>query len=693
MVEGVVWMHVWLDQERVARCFPVDGKAEIGYSGRKQGRNKKRGESMKHMSAIAVRALMWMTIILFSLVGIACHNAKPTNPFHHHPESVSIVSVDLDVLEESALLKWTPSSGMGCCSSFAEYRILRRELSSQSADTIAVILNPEQAEYSDTEIELSESYAYRVFVVNREGYVAEGPEMIISFSLPGVDLTDTVADPQTGTIMLMWDEYTGPSFEGYAVWRRRSGQVKEQLEVIDDKSQTTWVDSVALPGVEYSYWVDVRAAGRRLESYPREAILYIEPVVLLRADFSSKTADAELEWSAYTRPRFEAYEIVRRTEGTLPKVVGVRTDVADTTFVDSLLDGNTVYFYHISVRTEWEEEGAKIRISSQEKRGMFYPLVEVVSLPALNSTEEMHSIGLAIDENDQLVIAATLISTGTAKRMQPGVRIVFPGENRFRTYFVQMEGSSFNPARNSPIPIVAHNGMIYFAARIAVDRCMVGAVRYGGEVVWGRIFPVNDYPAGFYLTERGDVALVDRQAFIYFFGPDGMMRIPEEDEDLPELRSSLETDQALPAWHVVMGYGAGSEGLDQLFVLAPDREESHILARTLFSLAGGRWIFGGRGYGFDNGVGPEVGHTLSPVAMAFDPLRTQLVVIDIDGRLQVFDASPEEVADRYITKWGGYGGGEGEFLTEPISAISLAVDSQGRIYVADGADRVQIFSP
>ena len=61
--------------------------------------------------------------------------------------------------------------------------------------------------------------------------------------------------------------------------------------------------------------------------------------------------------------------------------------------------------------------------------------------------------------------------------------------------------------------------------------------------------------------------------------------------------------------------------------------------------------------------------------------------------MQVFDAQAEDVSPRYITKWGRFGRERGEFQISPPTALSVAVDSQGRIYVADGEERVQVFSP
>ena len=65
------------------------------------------------------------------------------------------------------------------------------------------------------------------------------------------------------------------------------------------------------------------------------------------------------------------------------------------------------------------------------------------------------------------------------------------------------------------------------------------------------------------------------------------------------------------------------------------------------------------------------------------------------GVLQVLNAEPN-VETRYITKWGEFGPGPGQFLVTPPTAVSIAVDSEGRVFVADGqgeGGRIQVFAP
>ena len=627
--------------------------------------------------------------VALTLLLMGCHDAPRKNPFDPAlTPPVEVERAETDKEEGTIFLQWGRYEGQ---QAFAEYRVLRKMQGLEAVDTVQVIRDREQLQFIDAgDLEPETDYLYWVVVVNSAGFEVGSQQVAPEpFFLPAVNLLGAEANPRSGHIVLTWSGYAGPFFESYEVWRRSFGQESRRLAEIQEVTQTTWTDTEPVPDIEYSYFLKTLAAGNSQESQTREEVLRLTEVDLLRANFSSETASAELLWTAYTGPRFEAYEVIRRTEETLEKVVGVLTNVADTTFVDSLLDGNTKYIYNISVRTRWGDEEGEIRVPSEEKSDIFYSLTEVLSLPALSGTEKVQAVGLALDEEDQMLVGATLISTTTAKVMQAGVRLLLPGGNRFRTLFVREDGRDIKPARLSPIHMAARSGIVYVAVRLDLGDCLVGAVEYGGEVLWGEIAPTGDvYPAGFYLEEDGDVALVDREALVYYFGPDGKMRTSEDDENLPDLRKGLATDEGLPIWHIVMGYGAGQQGKDQLFVLVPDREESHILFRTLTPLAGENWIIGGRG-GLEAGVGLEDGQTLSPQVIAFDPFYTRLLVLEEQGRLQMFDVRE----NRYITKWGGYGSGEGRFIVSPPTSIAVAVDSQGRVYVADGEERVQIFEP
>jgi len=422
--------------------------------------------------------------------------------------------------------------------------------------------------------------------------------------------------------------------------------------------------------------VKTLAADKNLESQRREVSYELPPIELRAVVFSSETATAGLSWTRYQGPRFAGYEVGRRAEGIAEQVVADIPDIERTTYTDSLLDGNTEYIYRVLARTSWEG----IAVASAAQSGRFYGLEEVRQLPGL-TINEVQAVGLALDEQDQLYVAVSAISTTTARVMGPGISIQYPAQRAYRGFF-----TAITPDRLSPVYLAAGQGRLYVTARTQADSILVGAVQVEGQKVsWTRQVDAGEaFPAGIHAEADGACWMVDTQGMIYRFSAEG---VPEAPSD--RLRLSLESDTALPLRHLVVGAGVALGGLDQFFLLTPERERNHLIGRTRVSPT----VIGGKSFVYDDGVGPGNGETLNPLILAYDRSRTRLMVLEAQGRLQVLNAAPEEVPRRYITKWGRFGRGEGEFQISPPTAVSIVVDSQGRIYVADGEERIQVFAP
>jgi len=197
----------------------------------------------------------------------------------------------------------------------------------------------------------------------------------------------------------------------------------------------------------------------------------------------------------------------------------------------------------------------------------------------------------------------------------------------------------------------------------------------------------GDSPVGLYLEGNGDVLMGDGSYLFYLFGPEGGLAQRRDGG----LRFALEDFQVQTAAQVVVGSGVGKEGGDNFFFLTLDRRDYHVLAVS--RRPGARSDFRtGTVILIDDGIGLEKGQTLNPVALTFDPQRQRLLVLEAHGRLQVFDGR-YDAQRRYITQWGRFGTGDGEFLIAHPTGAAMVVDSRGRIYVADGTERIQVFAP
>ena len=607
----------------------------------------------------------------------ACHNPQRKNPFD--PEltpPVENVEATLDGTSGIVVVEWDAYDG---AQPFGRYLVLRKVQGLEAVDTLSVITDPELTRFEDTSIEPDTDYIYRVTVANRAGFAVDSTDLALrSFRIPEVELAEVVADNLQGTIILRWQAYHGPRFTSYTVWRRSFGQESRLLALVETIEDTMWTDSSTMPETEYLYWIETSAAGIRRSSTQREAVFSLPAVTLSRAQFSSDSASADLQWTGYQGPRFAAYEVRRQSRDQNELSVQELTDRSATQFTDTSLDGNTEYTYRIFVRTTW---GSDVGVFSAPMSGSFYALDEVRELPPIfDQNSEIQAVGLCMDESDQLFVAATAISTTTARVMQDGIGVLFPEETVYREYFQE-----FLPSRLSPAFVAAGFGRVYVAYGLATGGTLVGAVDSDKLEEWSMVADTgSEFPVGLYLEENGELLMIDAQGVVFGFSPDGVAAEPNHG-----LTVALE--QALPLQHMVVGPGAGRGGGDQFFLLAPERDNNHIVGRTRI-LQRSTQIFGGRST-FDDGVGPEDGQTLNPLVMAFDRLRTRLVVLEAQGRLQVFNAVSDDVSPRYITKWGRFGAGPGEFQVSPPTSVAMVVDSMGRIYVADGEERIQVFVP
>ena len=624
----------------------------------------------------------WLALTALALV--SCHSSSRNNPFD--PEltpAVAAVTVEVSDSTGVAVLEWSAYEGR---TEFAEYLVLRREKTLVEVDTLTQIAASAETAFTDTSIEPGRDYIYWVEVVNSAGFTVASEEIAVqSFTVAGVHLNSIAADSTRGHVVLTWGRYSGPGFEGYGIWRRAVGEDATRLDMIADSRVNTWTDTTARPGTVYFYWLRSLIFGTEFESALSETSYELPTVAIESLALSSDTASAELSWSAYVGPRFDAYEIHHRFEGGLDVAVDELRDVDTTSYTDTLLDGNTEYFYRVVVRTGWGDE---VSSTSSERSGSFYPLIDVRDLRAINNVE-VQAIAVAVDAVDNIYVAASVISTTTARVMQSGLRVLYPGADSYRSYFTNLAGTQVIPHRLSSVRAAADSqGRLFVAVADTVsDGIILGAIDSDQRELWLRSIDANDAsPAALYVDVDGFIVLLDDQGWMYRSDIEGNVEGP-----LDLIRVVLAGDQGIPLQHAVSAPGAGVSGNDAIFFSVPDREDSHIIRRTRVGI-----IYGGHDNAFDDGVGPDRGETLDPLIIAFDPSRQRLMVMEARGLLQVFDADADDMDRRFITRWGRFGSEPGEFQVSPPTAVDVVVDSQGQIHVADGGSeggRIQVFAP
>jgi hypothetical protein len=280
---------------------------------------------------------------------------------------VSRVEVEMDGQRGEAQLRWSQYGG----GRFAGYRVERRRVEEEGFGEIARLAGVQDTGYVDAGVEPGVSYFYRVVVEAAGQDWPSSPSPRQGFALAPVPLLAASPDPQEGVVRLRWGRFAGPDFEGYQLWRKAVGtDQEEKVGEVADTGDTTLVDASARAGVDYEYWVKVQAGGQELFSNTLVARLGLPRVELQPVEFRAATASAALRWSRYTGPRFQAYQVMRRTAELAPLEVAVIPDSAATTYVDRGLAGNTRYFYQVVVKTVYDEE-----IPSQEEQGIMHEQV------------------------------------------------------------------------------------------------------------------------------------------------------------------------------------------------------------------------------------------------------------------------------------------------------------------------------
>lgn len=191
---------------------------------------------------------------------------------------------------------------------------------------------------------------------------------------PAVTLS-VVADDTNGTATLAWSPYDGRAgFAAYRVLRNEADRIEiDTLAVIEDATQTAYVDSGIVPNTSTSYRVEVSNVGGGTSVSATQTVRVgdLDAVRLLDLQFDSATATATMRWSSYGGRNFERYDVIRRGGDGPPVVVAAVAHARDTTLTDGNLHGNIEYSYAITVLT-----GDGRQLTGASRSGRFHRLVD-----------------------------------------------------------------------------------------------------------------------------------------------------------------------------------------------------------------------------------------------------------------------------------------------------------------------------
>ena len=513
---------------------------------------------------------------------------------------------------------------------------------------------------------------------------------------PVVELGAVAVEDTSGAAILEWTEYEGRQpFEAYRILRKVKGlEAVDTLGVIEDVHRTTFRDTTLAPDVEYVYRVAVvNGGGFVVESEEREVSYRLPPVELLGVEMDGITGTAELRWSEYRGPDFESYRIYRQSGNVREELVGEVVEVDRTTYTDSLLDGNTYHTYRIGVYTEWGVEAFSYRHG-----GIHNEWMDTFSEGESQAASVLRTIDLALDEEDNPYFGGVWQGSPS----QDGLWVLLLGEAERGPLMAYIGGGILGEDRlrvrsGSPVCLTAGQGKVYVAGAseegtiwvVAMDEQEPDAQGLVGRKLWiGEVETDGSYPVGLHLMENGAVLMVDEQGMMYRFGADGSYEGREE-----KTHTALSGGGYLPLAGAAFGPRLGPAEQDVMIFVAPEGMTAQLIS-YYWNDKGGfykRWSPIG-------GIGTEKGQIIKPSAVTVDKVYRRIIAVDVSGRLQIFSIDPvERGPHRYITGWGRYGEGDGEFVSARAITVDVEVDSGGRIYVTDivggGTIRIQVFEP
>ena len=289
----------------------------------------------------------------YRIVVEAAGQQWPSNPSRRLSFSLSpVVLLDVKANREQGVveLRWRRFAG----AQFEVYRVERRGSTEADFTAIAWIEAARDTVFTDARPVESISYFYRVVVEARSDFqqgiieLESDPQGPVSYIPTGRALLEGQLDLQAGAMILRWQRYTGPGFERYEIRRGRAGEEDELLGEVPAVMDTTWVDNTLRPYTFYRYQVKAVAQDQEQSTQELDIAYDLPPVKLRRLVFFYPPGRAELLWTRYEGPQFEAYEVRRKAEvggEIILETVTEIKDITQNTYTDTSALNFTDYAY------------------------------------------------------------------------------------------------------------------------------------------------------------------------------------------------------------------------------------------------------------------------------------------------------------------------------------------------------------
>ena len=252
------------------------------------------------------------------------------------PGKPTISSASVSSTYDSVTLKWSKASN-------ASGYYIYRSTDDSSYSKIATVTSSSTLTYTDSTVELGETYYYKVKAYRTSGSATVLGSMSSSKSVSikpsQVTLSSVELDDEFSSITITWEALSDVT--GYQIWRSVDGGSYSRIATITDSSTTSYVDNDLELNSSYSYKVrayvtidDATAYGSYSSVLSRATEL--DAVTLSSATLANSLTSVTLKWSAVDNAA--GYEIYRSTDGG-----------SSYSKIATVSDGSTVSYTHSSL--------------------------------------------------------------------------------------------------------------------------------------------------------------------------------------------------------------------------------------------------------------------------------------------------------------------------------------------------------